>query len=320
MWIYLITCLANDKYYVGQHKGNNLQRYLVSKFNDAAKKPTCKCHLYNAIRKYGRTAFIIEPLVKAGSKDELNRLETLWIVLSNAMDKRVGMNLTFGGEGTWGYSPTPEAIEKVRIANTGRKFSEDTKERLSVSHRGEKSGGHKLTTAEVKNIRSRLVVGGSRGLLAKQFGVSLSTIQSIRAGKTWIDTAMVIADARTAPFSSEHREGISEGLSKSWAIRLAAGWQAPPRTPEQCAAISKRLKGVKKSVEHVAHMKCHDNNKAIVTCPTCGKTGQYVNMKRWHFENCGKERKLYTCPHCGASKALPGVMRHHFDNCKQWSD
>ena len=127
----------------------------------------------------------------------------------------------------------------------------------------------------------------------------------------------------------EQRDAISKGntgkkrsveqvqmMTSRLRNRIASGWHPPAATPERCAAISKRLMGVKKSVEHVAHMKCHDNNKTTATCPTCGKTGQYVNMKRWHFENCGKERKLYTCPHCGKSRALPGVMRYHFDNCK----
>jgi predicted RNA-binding Zn-ribbon protein involved in translation (DUF1610 family) len=121
------------------------------------------------------------------------------------------------------------------------------------------------------------------------------------------------------PKSTEHREKMSENMRALWEKRKQTDWHPPAATPERRAKVSKRLKGVKKSIEHVAHMKCHDNNKATVTCPTCGKTGQYVNMKRWHFENCGKERKLYTCPHCGANKALPGVMRYHFDNCKQRS-
>ena len=32
-----------------------------------------------------------------------------------------------------------------------------------------------------------------------------------------------------------------------------------------------------------AHLK---NNTTSIMCPHCGKTGQYTNMKRWHFDNC----------------------------------
>jgi len=33
-------------------------------------------------------------------------------------------------------------------------------------------------------------------------------------------------------------------------------------------------------------------NKTILECPHCGKTGNVGNMKRWHFDNCGKVRKF----------------------------
>lgn len=61
----------------------------------------------------------------------------------------------------------------------------------------------------------------------------------------------------------------------------------------------------------------------VVTCPHCGKSGQAANMKRWHFDNCGKPRKLainnttLICPHCDKVGTNVGSMkRHHFDNCK----
>jgi hypothetical protein len=321
MWVYLITCLATGKYYVGQHKGDNLQRYLVTKFNCAKKKPTCKCYLYNAVRKYGGGAFIIEPLVKAGSKDELNRLETLWIIALNSTNDQLGMNLTFGGEGTWGYHPTAEAIEKTRKANTGRVVSKETRARLSVSHRGEKSGAHKLTLSEVRYIRKRLLLGDNRGLLAEKFKVSRSTIANIKSGRSWTETAIDIPDARKGSQSVEH---IRKRIDKMVITNRKTGWpKRGPMSEEERQAVSRRFKGIPKTAEHVAHMKCHENNQKTVKCPHCEKTGQYVNMRRWHFDNCktlGKERKLYTCPHCGARKALPGVMRHHFDNCKKKGD
>jgi len=38
--------------------------------------------------------------------------------------------------------------------------------------------------------------------------------------------------------------------------------------------------------EHIAALHVHSLNKLQVTCPHCGKHGQYSNMKRWHFDNC----------------------------------
>ena len=52
--------------------------------------------------------------------------------------------------------------------------------------------------------------------------------------------------------------------------------------------ISKALKGRPASIKVKQNMK--DNNpsksKVIVDCPFCNKSGSYVVMKRWHFNNC----------------------------------
>ena len=33
-------------------------------------------------------------------------------------------------------------------------------------------------------------------------------------------------------------------------------------------------------------------NKTIIKCPHCEKQGNVGNMKRWHFDNCGKQRNI----------------------------
>ena len=33
-------------------------------------------------------------------------------------------------------------------------------------------------------------------------------------------------------------------------------------------------------------------NKTILKCPHCEKQGNVGNMKRWHFDNCGKQRNI----------------------------
>lgn len=59
-----------------------------------------------------------------------------------------------------------------------------------------------------------------------------------------------------------------------------------------------------------------------VKCPHCSKEGDISNMKRWHFDNCGKrgpkiERTKIECPHCGKLGAKSPMTRWHFDNCKE---
>lgn len=52
-------------------------------------------------------------------------------------------------------------------------------------------------------------------------------------------------------------------------------------TPETIQKMS-----IPKTEEHKAKLPYNHLNKKTVSCPHCDKTGQYVNMKRWHFDNC----------------------------------
>lgn len=52
-------------------------------------------------------------------------------------------------------------------------------------HRGEQDGFHKLTEAQVVEIKELLVAGGVQRRIALMYGVSYQTVWSIAAGKTW---------------------------------------------------------------------------------------------------------------------------------------
>ncbi len=71
-------------------------------------------------------------------------------------------------------------------------------------------------------------------------------------------------------------------------------------------------------------------NETKETCPNCGFIGAGGSMKRWHFDNCGREdrhavdakhpwidKPVIKCPHCEVTSKNEGAMnRWHFDNCK----
>jgi hypothetical protein len=50
--------------------------------------------------------------------------------------------------------------------------------------------------------------------------------------------------------------------------------------------MSLSSKGVSKTDSHKSKMPYNILNKTTIKCPHCDKTGQYVNMKRWHFDRC----------------------------------
>ena len=72
----------------------------------------------------------------------------------------------------------------------------------------------------------------------------------------------------------------------------------------------------------------------LAECPICGEIGGISNMKRWHFDNCGKEfhiseehkekisitltgvkQYLVTCPHCGLEGGYKTMNAYHFEKC-----
>ncbi len=64
--------------------------------------------------------------------------------------------------------------------------------------------------------------------------------------------------------------------------------------PEWILAMKKaHANSEKKKLSELANMrKATDKIQEIVTCPECGKEGNYRIMKRWHFERCGNPNAI----------------------------
>lgn len=115
--IYAITHLPTGRFYIGQTRHPLSARWSVHK-SEAKRRP--RSHLHKAIRKHGADEFEIQQLTTASSLEDLNRLETLWIVATGACDRHVGFNASFGGDSR---SPTIETRQKLRFANLGKRLS-----------------------------------------------------------------------------------------------------------------------------------------------------------------------------------------------------
>ena len=130
-YIYLIKNNINQKIYVGKHSTNNLDDgYMGS--GKLIKK---------AIQKYGIENFSKEYLAFCDSEDTLNYLEKFYIKKYKAKD--VGYNLTDGGEGL--QNPNIEIRQKISASRKGKprflgkSHSNNTKQKMSESHKGEKN-------------------------------------------------------------------------------------------------------------------------------------------------------------------------------------
>jgi group I intron endonuclease len=87
-----------------------------------------------AIRKHGADTFTHEVLDRLSTEEGARRAERLWIARLSTIAPG-GYNLTSGGEGT--LNP-PEDVRFRMGANRGRKMRDETRKRMSETHRKRK--------------------------------------------------------------------------------------------------------------------------------------------------------------------------------------
>ena len=125
--IYMLTS-PSGKRYIGQtiNLKNRMQKYAC---NDSK----AQVAIYRAIKKYGWKSFDVDILLEVKRNDNvreiLNIFESAFIRKLNTIDP-YGYNLTYGGD----YKKLSAAtIEKMRLANIGRKQTDIAKKNMSIS-------------------------------------------------------------------------------------------------------------------------------------------------------------------------------------------
>lgn len=119
MFIYLIVNHETGKYYVGQHKGDDLKKYLQQKMSHARLGLSKKSHLFNSMRRHqDRSSWSIHALRSSiRTQEELDRTEKEFIKFLRAREKEFGYNIAPGGRGN---SPIRVAKEDDREKSWGQ--------------------------------------------------------------------------------------------------------------------------------------------------------------------------------------------------------
>lgn len=137
-YIYLIKNNINGKLYIGQTTQGFDSRYKGGLYNATSNK-----HLKSSIEKYGIENFTInKEFDLAYSKDELDKLEDMYIKIYKTYDNEFGYNKKFGGSSG---KLNKEALDKISGANHynyGKKLSNETKRKIKENHarlKGEQS-------------------------------------------------------------------------------------------------------------------------------------------------------------------------------------
>lgn len=147
MLIYIVTNKINGKQYVGQavkkleaRKRRHIRESLVKVDN---------CYVHKAIRKYGPENFTWGTLHdNITNINDLNRLEIFYIGYYDTYNN--GYNLTEGGGGMVGWSPSKKTRKRMSEAHKGKKLSKEHKQKIAEANKGNKlSKKHKQSMLRV---------------------------------------------------------------------------------------------------------------------------------------------------------------------------
>jgi len=224
MQAYLATNKVNGKGYVGI-----TTRSIDRRWNEHITYPHCSGQLlHKAIQKYGTDAFEVQHIASAiGDLSNLKEIEKTLIQQYQTYIPK-GYNLTLGGEGVYGLKKTPEQIERWRLANVGRKASDETKQKMSDARTGENNyffGKHH--TEESKNKISESKKGGvgfwSGKTRSEETKKKISETNKKYSRPHTEESKLKLSLAHTgkkqASPSEETRKKLSESVKKSWALR-----------------------------------------------------------------------------------------------------
>ncbi len=164
MLIYKITNKINGKVYIGQTT-RTLEVRKQGHLADA--KKGLKRHLYNAMNKYGVENFEFEEICTAESIEELNQLETKYILEYDSVNN--GYNMGYGGDNNVMFCPKAKAKHlakmrsrevRLKISKTMKKhreenpFSLETRQKISKKLAGNKHfEGQKISEAHKEALK-----------------------------------------------------------------------------------------------------------------------------------------------------------------------
>lgn len=210
--IYAIVNAINGRIYIGS--ASDLGHRWSSHISLLKLDKHPNRYLQSSYKKYGEASFDFKIVEVIDKKEKLLEREQYWIDKLGCLVPN-GFNICPKAGSTTGVIPSIETIEKIRNKALGRKYSEDTKIKMSKSligntrwlgkkHREESkdkcrvakignkysvginNGSAKLKESDIMEIRKRIFSGSERQLdIANYYGVKQVTISAIKTGKIW---------------------------------------------------------------------------------------------------------------------------------------
>jgi group I intron endonuclease len=184
--------------------------------------------LKGAIKKYGKENFTIDVLLKADDWELMQLAEIETIEKLNTKSPN-GYNLTFGGDGRYGFIVSDETRRKLSVAGKGRVLTDEHRKILSNIHKTRSPESYKKA--------------GLSNTGRKHTDEAKAKISTAHTGKVASEeTKAKLSEIRKgAPKSEEHKANISKALKGNM-------------SDEQRADLSKLKKGIPRSAETIKKM------------------------------------------------------------------
>lgn len=163
MRIYKTTNKVNGKIYIGQTSKNENSEYLGSGLI-----------IKRAIKKYGENNFTITVIERCSCQKQLNKREIFWISFYDSTNKKIGYNVSKGGNG----GNLGEIVNK-KISTRLRAIGQ-LKGKVSVK---DKNGNFFSVNKEDKRYISGELVGVQKGIAPHNKGIPMSKVQKKKLSK-----------------------------------------------------------------------------------------------------------------------------------------
>ena len=167
MIIYKATNLINGKCYVGKTI-EKLNTRISKHFSSVKKLENVNDdnnYFHNAIKLYGKDNFTWEVLKECNDYLMLNLMETFMIIVHKTHYTEGGYNLTWGGDGSFGFKHTEKTKLKMSIARLGKKQTEEQKNNTSkalIGHIVSEETKEKLRKPKSEEGRKNITISAQR--------------------------------------------------------------------------------------------------------------------------------------------------------------
>jgi hypothetical protein len=154
--IYKITCLINNKIYIGQSKYNRNNYFGSGKY------------IKSALKKYGHANFIKEVLIEGEyTQEEIDNYEIEYIKKYNSNNSDIGYNIRLGGHGNFNKNRLNEN-DKIKISVGLKKHYENEENKL------------KMKNAAIKRINEGKCLEGVKIISSKENQINATKLARLK--------------------------------------------------------------------------------------------------------------------------------------------